>query len=285
MCVPGTVEIVRARLEMDPPAPPEPARLSRRAALLAGAGTALAAASPARAVAHQRSRPRSKFVDLTHTFSEDFPLYPGAPATSRTTGTTVQDDGYYGQQWTLWEHACTHMDAPAHFVADGRTTPQLALSELVAPAIVVDISTRASREPDTVVTPADLHAFERRHGRIPREAVVCMHSGWEARAGSVGAYRNTDAAGVMRFPGFGKPAVDWLLTERDIRGVGVDTLSLDHGSSATFEAHGSVLGADRYGIENLRGLKEIPPRGATIYLGVIPWRDGSGGPCRAFAAW
>jgi kynurenine formamidase len=285
MCVPGTIEIVRAGLEAEPPPPRQPARLSRRAALLAGAGSALAAATPVHAFAHPRGRPRSRLADLTHTFSEDFPLFPGLPATNRTIGTTVQKDGYYGQRWTLWEHACTHMDVPAHFVADGRTTPQVTLPELVAPAVVVDISGRAARDPDTVVTPADLHAFERRHGRIPRGAVICMHSGWEARAGSVEAYRNMDAAGAMHFPGFGRPAVEWLLAERAIRGIGVDTLSLDPGSSATFDVHVTVLSADRYGIENLRGLQEIPPRGATIYLGVIPWRDGSGGPCRAFAAW
>jgi len=285
MCVPGTVETVRARLEAEPPPRIEAPRLSRRAALLAGAGTALAAAVPGRAFAHRGDPAGPGLADLTHTFSEEFPLFPGVPPTSRTTLVTVQNDGAYGQQWTLFEHACTHMDAPAHFVVNGRTTPQLRLSELVAPVVVIDIAERAAKDPDTVVTPADLRAFERRHGRIPRGAVVCMHSGWEDRAGSADAYRNADADGVMRFPGFGKSAVDWLLVERDIRGIGVDTLSLDHGSSTTFDVHLTVLPADRYGIENLRGLNEIPARGATIYLGVIPWRDGSGGPCRAFAAW
>jgi kynurenine formamidase len=285
MCVPGTVEIVRAQLAKDVPSAPQSPRLTRRAALLAGAGAALAAASPRPALARRGGHSGPRLADLTHTFSDDFPLFPGAPPTSRTALVTIPENGYYGQQWTLWEHACTHMDAPAHFVLNGRTTPQLELGELVAPAVVVDIAARAAREPDTVVTPTDLRTFERRHGRIPRGAVVCMHSAWETRAGSVDAYRNTDAGGVMRFPGFGRPAVEWLLAKRDIRGIGVDTLSLDHGPSATFAVHIAVLGADRYGIENLRGLKQIPPRGATIYLGVIPWRDGSGGPCRAFAAW
>ena len=209
----------------------------------------------------------------------------GVPPTTRTALVTIPDDIFYGQQWTLFEHACTHMDAPAHFTLDGRVVPQIDLSELIAPAVVIDISERAASDPDTMVTPADLRAFERRHGRIPRGAVVCMHSGWEERATSTEAYRNADAGGVMHFPGFGKPAAEWLLAERGIRGIGVDTLSLDQGSSTTFDVHGTVLPADRYGIENLRNLKAIPPRGATIYVGVIPWRDGSGGPCRAFATW
>jgi kynurenine formamidase len=88
----------------------------------------------------------------------------------------------------------------------------------------------------------------------------------------------------MRFPGFGNDAVEWLIERRRIRGIGVDTMSLDHGSSTTFDVHLTVLGADRYGVENLRNLKQLPPRGATILLGLIPWDRGSGGPCRAFAS-
>jgi kynurenine formamidase len=283
MCVPGTLETVRQRIEHE-----GPPRLSRRAALAAGAGAAFAAALPGAASAHGRrdgtwGRPK-RLVDLSHEFREDFPVFPGAPPTSRATAVTIPANGFYGQVWTMWEHICTHMDVPAHFVEGGRTSPELPIEELIAPVVVVDISGRVAAEPDTVVTPEDLEGFERRHGRIPKGSVVAMYSGWEARVGSVEAYRNADATGTMRFPGFGKDAVDWLLERRGIRGIGVDTMSLDHGSSSTFDAHLTVLGADRYGIENLRNLAQLPPRGATLYLGLIPWREGSGGPCRAFAS-
>ena len=281
MCVPGTLETVRERVERE--APP---RVSRRAALLGGAGAAAYAALPGAASARGRGGrdDRKRLVDLSHEFREDFPGFPGSPPTSRETAVTIPANGFYGQVWTIWEHICTHMDVPAHFIEGGRTSPELALDELVTPIVVVDISRRAAREPDTVVTPDDLERFERRYGRIPRDAVVAMYSGWETRAGSVEAYRNTDATGTMRFPGFGKDAVDWLLERRRIRGIGVDTMSLDNGSSSSFDVHLTVLGADRYGVENLRNLKEIPARGATLVLGLIPWREGSGGPCRAFAS-
>jgi kynurenine formamidase len=280
MCVPGTLETVRDRAERE-----GPPRLSRRAALGVGAAAMAGAALPgvASAGAGGDRRDKRRLVDLSHEFREDFPAFPGAPATSRETAVTIPEDGFYGQVWTIWEHICTHMDVPAHFIEGGRTSPQLTLDELVAPIVVVDISRRAASEPDTVVTVDDLARFERRHGRIPRGAVVAMYSGWEARVGSVEAYRNTDAGGTMRFPGFGKEAVDWLLERRDIRGIGVDTMSLDHGSSATFDVHLTVLGADRYGVENLRNLAQLPARGATLVLGLISWREGSGGPCRAFA--
>ena len=285
MCVPGTLETVRERVERE-----GPPRVSRRVALAAGAGALASAGLPGAVSARGRRGHRAgrtgkgRLVDLSHVFSEDFPAFPGAPPTSRETAVTIPEDGFYGQVWTIWEHICTHMDVPAHFIVGGRTSPELALEELVAPIVVVDISGRAARQPDTVVTPDDLARFERRYGRIPRNAVVAMYSGWETRAGSVEAYRNTDATGTMRFPGFGKDAVDWLLERRRIRGIGVDTMSLDHGSSSTFDVHLTVLGADHYGVENLRNLRQIPARGATLVLGLIPWKEGSGGPCRAFAS-
>jgi kynurenine formamidase len=279
MCVPGTVETVRDRIERE-----GPPRISRRAALAAAAaGTATAAALPGTAAADGGRRGK-KLVDLSHEFREDFPVFPNSPESSRTTERTIEEHGFYGQVWTIWEHICTHMDVPAHFVPGGRTSPELTLDELVAPVVVVDISRRVASQPDTAVTREDLKRFERRHGRIPRGAVVAMYSGWEARVDSEEAYRNTDAGGVMRFPGFSGEAVEWLLERRHINGIGVDTMSLDPGSSTTFAAHLTVLGADRYGIENLRNLAKLPPRGATVLLGLIPWRAGSGGACRAFAS-
>jgi kynurenine formamidase len=281
MCVPGTAETVRAALAERErvPEPPLP-RVSRRAALAAGAGALVAAAAPSSAAAgRRRGRRRERLVDLTHVYREDFPLFPGSPVTKRRTHVTVERDGFYGQVWELWEHTCTHMDVPAHFVVGGRSSEELLPEELVAPIVVIDISRRAAREPDTQVTPGDVLRFERRNGRVPKGAIVAMHSGWESRAGSEEAYRNG-----MRFPGFGEDAVRWLLDRRRIGGIGVDTLSLDNGSSSTFAAHKAILGADGLGIENLRNLTRIPARGATVYMGLIPWRDGSGGPARILAS-
>jgi kynurenine formamidase len=139
--------------------------------------------------------------------------------------------------------------------------------------------------PDAVVTPNDLQAFERRHGRIPRRALVAMYSGWERRVDDPAAFRNPGASGVLHFLGFGKRAVDWLLANRRITAIGVDTLSLDNGPSTTFDVHVTLLGRNRYGLEALANLKKIPPRGATAYVGLVPWEEGSGGPCRVIATW
>ena len=198
---------------------------------------------------------------------------------------TIEDDGYYIQQWTIIEHIGTHVDAPGHFTPGGRLSPELRPEELVVEAVVIDIADRAARDPDTVVTVDDLRAFERRHGRIPRNAAVLMYSGWAAKAGDAAAYRGADAAGTLHFPGFGAEACEWLLRRRGIRSLGVDTLSIDPGNSTTFETHLILTGADRYGLENLNNLDRIPRRGATVVVGLIPYEEGSGGQARILASW
>ena len=289
MCVPGTEQVVRAKLAAEADEPERtPARLSRRAALAAGAGALAAGLMPSSAAArhgHGRGRKRGhghrrgRVVDLTHTFREDFALYPGSPpGNARTTARTIAADGFYGQQWTFWEHTATHMDVPGHFVDGGRTSEEIALEELIRPIVVVDISERAAREPATEVTEDDLRRFERRHGRIPKGALVAMNSGWAAKAADTAAFING-----MQFPGFSGAATQWLLDERRIGGIGVDTLSLDNGPSTTFASHLAVLRADRVGVENLANLDKLPPRGATVVMALIPWKEGSGGPARVFA--
>jgi kynurenine formamidase len=263
--------------------------LTRRVALLGGAAVAASAALGGPARAGERgpavSGGRHGLADLTHPLTTSFPAFaPGEEAVRRTV-VTIEDDGYYMQEWRIIEHIGTHVDAPGHFVPGGRLAPELEPSELIVPAVVVDIADRAARDPDTVVTVDDLRAFERRHGRIPRDAAVLMHSGWGAKVGDPDAYRNPDASGTLHFPGFGPEATEWLLRRRRIRGLGVDTLSTDPGISTTFETHLILAGADRYGLENLANLDRIPRRGATIMVGLIPYQEGSGGQARIFASW
>ena len=279
MCLPGTIETVRARVEAE-----GPPKLDRRAALLGAAGAAVAAALPGRAIGAKL--PTNRLQDLTHEFREGFPGFLGAPSVlDRQVTVTIPANGFYGQTWTFWEHNCTHLDVPAHFVTGGRFSPELSLDELVRPLVVVDISARAAANADAEVLVSDLVHFEHGNGRIPRGALVAMNSGWAARSGSVAAYRNVGPDGLQHFPGFSKAAVEWLVAARDVAGIGVDTLSLDPGRSQTFDAHLTILGADRYGIENLANLDRVPEHGATVIVGLIPWEQGSGGPARVFARW
>ncbi|MET0908915.1 MAG: cyclase family protein [Ilumatobacteraceae bacterium] len=263
--------------------------LSRRAALVGGAAAAATVLIGGTAVASEgppsRARLGHRLRDLTHPLSPNIPAFvPGEEAARRTT-VTIETDGYYIQEWRIIEHIGTHVDAPGHFTAGGRLATELDLSELITPAVVIDIAGRAAQNPDTVVTVDDLVAYERRNGRIPPDAAVLMYSGWASKIGDANAYRNPDASGTLHFPGFGADATQWLLERRRIRSLGVDTLSIDPGNSTTFDTHLILTGADRYGLENLKSLDGIPPRGATVFVGLIPYDQGSGGQARVFASW
>jgi kynurenine formamidase len=263
--------------------------VTRRAALFGGAAVAASAALGATAQAGERapalSGKRHGLRDLTYPLTTSFPAFVPGEEAARRTVVTIEDNGYYMQEWRIIEHTGTHVDAPGHFTLGGRLAPELQPSELIVPAVVIDIAARAARDPDAVVTIEDLRSFERKHGRIPRDAAVLMYSGWGAKVGDPDAYRGTDAAGTLHFPGFDPDACEWLLRRRGIRSLGVDTLSIDPGNSTTFETHLILTGADRYGLENLANLDRIPKRGATIVVGLIPYEEGSGGQARVFASW
>ena len=264
--------------------------VARRTALLASAGlvgsTVLTAAGSLPAKAETRGRPgRRGQVDLTYTLGENFPAYTPGEEAVRRPGTSIAADGYYMQRWDIYEHTGTHVDAPAHFNPNGRYANELTADELMVPAVVIDIARRAAADPDTVVTVADLRAHERRHGHIEDGAAVLMYSGWGTRVRDPEAYRGTDSAGVLHFPGFSADACQWLIRRRNISALGVDTLSIDPGNSADFATHKVLNGAERYGIENLANMARIPRTGTRIAVGVVPFRLGSGGPAKVLAAW
>ena len=277
MCLPGTAEIVREQVPSE-----EAPRVSRRTVLLGGVGAAVAAAFPGSALAVRPAKGRVQ--DLTHVFTEGFPVFSFDPP-MRETLVTIPTGGFYAQKWTFGEHSGTHMDAPGHFVIGGRLAPQIEPQELIVPIVVIDISARAQANSDAVVTADDLRSFARGHGRIPDGALVCMNSGWADKVDDPLAFKGGAAFPDYHFPGFSLDAAMWLARERDVTGIGVDTLSLDPGNSTTFPVHVNFLATDRYGVENLNNLDEIPPRGALAYVGLIPWEEGSGGPCRVIANW
>lgn len=261
--------------------------LSRRHLLKFGLGAAAAAAfSVGRAdAAPVKPTTFRNVMDMTHVLGPGFPLFPNSHPFEVEQVVFHEKDGYYGNVITYWEHSGTHMDAPIHFAPNGLFVDQIPAQSLIVPAVVINIGERAKGNPDTQVTPDDIRAWERRYGRVPNNAAVLMASGWGARAGSVEAFRNSDSSGTMHFPAFGKDAVDFLLTERSIAGIGVDTLSLDFGASTDFAVHYTVLPANRWGMENLANLEAIPPSGATLFVGAPKIASGSGGPSRVMAVW
>src|SRR5690606_13496754 len=146
------------------------------------------------------------------------------------------------------------------------------------------VKDRADKDPDTVLTVDDILAYERRHGRIPEGAALCMYTGWETRAGSAQQCLNPDDSGVMHFPGLSPEAAAFLAAERNVAGVGVDTISLDSGPSTDFRAHFEILSRNKWGPECLARLADVPPAGAMLFGGAPQVAGGSGRPTRAPAS-
>jgi kynurenine formamidase len=242
--------------------------------------------APAPVRAQTTPRPGfSNVMDLSHVHTGSFPIWPGFIPIQVANLLTHDKDGFFVNIWVTPEHHATHVDAPIHFGKNAWSADAVPANTLVCAAVVIHIHDRARGNPDAQVTVDDLRAWESKHGRIPAGAAVLMHSGWEARAGDQSAYRNMDAQGAMHFPGFSKETGEFLLKERNINGIGVDTLSLDHGASKDFAVHYSVLPANKWGIENLANLAKIPEAGATIFVGLPKVKGASGGPARILAVW
>ncbi len=257
--------------------------LSRRDFFRAGAAAtavaavgSVAAAPPALAAGH------GGVVDMTHVYDAAFPTYFGVPGISTEQPFNFAEHGFNLLQLSVNEHTGTHVDAPLHFSADGQSVDEIPVENLVVPLCVVDIAARAAEDADAQVTPDDIAAWKAAHGDIPERACVAMHSGWAGKTGGDG-YRNVGADEKMHFPGFHVEAAQMLMEETGAVAIGVDTLSLDHGPSGDFATHYAWLPTNRYGIENLKGLDQVPASGATLVVGANTHRGGTGGPCRIFA--
>jgi kynurenine formamidase len=272
MCAPFVMEDVRAAV-------------SRRGFI--AAVTACAAIGTPGVAAQQKPVRLPKgfrdVIDLTHPFSPALPVYPGYKPIQIRQRFSVARDGFAANEVTFDEHTGTHLDAPSHFIVGAASADRLPVGQLIAPLAVIGIAARAAKDPDTVVTVDDLLAWEKRHGRLPSGAVVAMDSGWDARAGNQKEFLNQDAKGALHMPGFGEEAARFLVEQRDIAGVAVDTLSLDAGVAQKFVAHLAILGAGKYGLELMANLGRIPPSGATVFIGAMKHDGATGGPARVVA--
>ena len=225
--------------------------------------------------------PRQQVVDLTHVLHSDIPILPGdVPFTmSRLVD---HDQGYRLHKLEMGENVGTHVDAPLYLLAGGRGIERLTASDLVVPAVVIDMRKEVEQSADYQLSANDIIDWEGANGPVPVGSLVILNSGWHTRFDKPKEYLNQDAEGVMHFPGFGRDAVQ-LLLERDVVGIGIDTLSVDPGASQDFAAHKVMLAAGKYQIENLANLDALPAVGATVIVGVLPIADGTEAPARVIA--
>jgi len=228
---------------------------------------------------------KARIVDLAWPLNAQSAYWPGdnyRPFKLETIA-TLEKDGVLSKAFSMPEHLGTHIDAPNHFEAKQSSVDQIDPQNLFAPGAVIDVTAKVAGDEDYQLTLADVQAWEQQHGAIPTSSVVMLYTGWSRHWNNVSRYQNRDVMGRLHFPGYSAEAAKYLVEERRVRGLGIDTLSIDHGLSRDFAVHHIVNRAGRYGLENVARLDELPPRGFYVMVAPIKIDGGTGGPTRIFA--
>ena len=239
---------------------------------------------------------RLQIIDLTAPLSEQTPVLqlpePFAnTATFRTETISAFDAAGPAWAWsniTLGEHTGTHLDAPIHWVTgrDGKAVHQIEPARLVGPAVVIDLSAEAAADPDVLLEPAHLEAWEAQHGPLPQNCWVLLRTGWSERNTDARRFLNADENGPHT-PGPSVACARWLAEHPAVSGFGVETVGIDAGAAGGFEpsfpVHHYLLGNDRYGLTSLINLDRLPPSGALLVVAPLPIVGGTGSPARVYA--
>jgi kynurenine formamidase len=268
-------------------------RRARRSALVLVVGLVTSS------VAAQAPRPpdlvtllaRAQLVDLTHTFDETTLVWPTSDAMRLETvaaGITAGGWYYASNIVHMTEHGGTHLDAPVHFAAGQTTADKVELSRLVGEAVVIDVSAESAKDADYLVSLDDVRRWEATQGRIGRGSRVLFRTGWSSRWPDAVRYLGTALKGSegvaqLHFPGLHPDLATFLVNDRGVGLVGIDTASMDRGQSTSFETHRILASNGVPGLENLTNLEQLPPRGAVLFALPMKVGGGSGGPLRAIA--
>ncbi len=251
-------------------------------AIFAAACAAPPPASPGNAI------DTSKVVDLSYAYNADTIYWPNAEGFRHTKdGWGMTEGGYWyaAGSFASAEHGGTHMDAPIHFAQNGKTMDQIPVSDLIAPAVVVDVSAKAAADTDYRASRQDLLDFEQVNGMIPAGSIVIFRTGWGKYWPDKKQYIGSDVPGDtthLHFPGIAQDAAE-LLVERNIKGVGIDTASMDYGPSTDFIVHQVLTAAGIYGLEDVANADSLPVTGATLIALPMKIEGGTGGPTRIIA--
>ena len=220
----------------------------------------------------------SKVINLDHVIDTKIPLWPGDPPVKFKTVASLEKDGYYLREFSMGEHSATHMNAPNSFHKGGSSIATYTPESLVMPVIVIDVRAECAKNADYALTQEKVLEWEETNGEIEAGSLVVMFTGWQAKWTNPKAFFNMDATEALRFPGFAGETTKWLLEERKIRGVGIDTHGADPGLDTQYSTNIAVTKVKGIVLENLTNLDRLPATGATIVIGVPRLANGSGAP-------
>ena len=252
--------------------------------------TLAAAASCAETPAPAANLLSGTVVDLSHEYSDQSIFWPTAETFKLekvADGVTPQGYYYAANNFESAEHGGTHVDAPVHFAQGKWSVDQIPVQQMIGDAAVVDVSAVAATQPDYQVAVADLEAWEQAHGSM-NGTIVLIRTDYSKRWPDAAKYLGTAERGEgavpkLHFPGLHPDAAKWLVANRTVKAVGIDTASLDYGQSTMFETHRVLYERNIPGLENLSNLDRLPAHGATVIALPMKIKGGSGAPLRAIA--
>jgi kynurenine formamidase len=232
----------------------------------------------------------AEVVDLTYAFDEHTPYWPNSPSGFELKrlayGKTPGGYFYSSNSFCAPEHGGTHLDAPMHFSQGALSVDQIPVRQLVAPAAVIDVSAKAAADSDYRLTVADVADWEKRNGAIQQGTIVLLRTGWGKRYPDRKKYFGDDTPGAtdkLHFPSYSEDSARYLVSNRRVAAIGVDTASIDYGPSKDFIVHQIANGANVPGLENIANLDRLPEKGAWIIALPMKIAGGSGGPVRIVA--
>ena len=235
--------------------------------------------------------PAGEIVDLSHAYDARAIFWPTAdPFWLEKVAEGVTPAGYYyaANNFFTSEHGGTHIDAPVHFAQGRQSVDQIPLNRLVGSAVVIDVTAAANANPDYQISVQDFEMWEQRHGRIPADAIVLLRTDfarhWPDAARYLGTSERGEAAvAKLRFPGLHPDAAKWIVANRPIKAIGIDTASIDYGQSTLYESHRVLYERDIPAFENVATLERVPAVGATVVALPMKIAGGSGAPLRIIA--
>ncbi len=234
---------------------------------------------------------QSRIVDLTHSFGSDTIGWP-TEQDFKLIGQHAEDTsgGYYyaSNRIEMPEHGGTHIDAPIHFSKGKQTLDEIPLEHMLGSGVRIDVAEQCVRDRNYRVTVSDFERWEADHGRIPHGTIILLHTGfakfWPNRKDYLGTeLRGEEGVRALHFPGLHPEAAAWLVRERLVKAVGIDTASIDYGQSTKFETHVALLSHNVPVFENLANLNDLPNRGFDVIALPMKIAGGTGGPLRVIA--
>jgi kynurenine formamidase len=236
-------------------------------------------------------KPDRVMIDLTYPFNSETIYWPTAEDFRlKTDAEGINDKGYYYSAYSFAgaEHGGTHMDAPIHFAQGMPTIDQVPLDRVVAQGILIDVQKQAAADRDYQIRPQDLTDWEKANGRIPDGSIVMLRTGWGRFYPDKLQYLGTDKKGqvavsALHFPGLSPAAAQWIVANRKISAVAIDTASIDYGQSQLFETHRILYKEGIFAIENVARMDALPVKGFEIIALPMKIQGGSGAPVRIIA--